>query len=127
MGLLLVAAACATSPKPPSDTLTISGELTTRLRMALPPDATAQASLTAQDGRILAKDVVPLEGRQVPIPFRLEVPRDAIEPGGRYVVTGAVTGGDGATLLATRGVHLIDDRHPPSWTGSLDMLPPEAE
>jgi heat shock protein HslJ len=56
----------------------LTGSVTYRDRIALPPDAVLVVELTAPDGRLLAEARVPSEGRQVPIPFALEVPGEAV-------------------------------------------------
>lgn len=77
------------------DTRTLGGEVTYRDRMALSPDATLIVEVTAPDLSVLAEARIPTEGRQVPIPFAVEMPRDAegtlragLSMGGRIVWLG---------------------------------------
>ncbi|BDW86056.1 META domain-containing protein [Roseicyclus marinus] len=56
----------------------LTGSVTYRDRIALPQDAVLVVELTAPDGRLLAEARVPSDGRQVPIPFSLEVPGEAV-------------------------------------------------
>lgn len=72
--LLLATAAVA------QDTRTLTGEVTYRDRMALAPEAMLMVEVTAPDLSVLAEARIPTEGRQVPIPFAVEMPRDV---GGR--------------------------------------------
>jgi heat shock protein HslJ len=69
----LVLASAATA----QDTRTLGGEVTYRERIALPPDAVLMVEALAVDRSVLAELRVPTEGRQVPIPFEIEVPLDA--------------------------------------------------
>ena len=74
--------------------LTISGELTYLQRIALPDDAVAVVEMKpgdAADGdAATAATRIPLEGRQVPVAFALEVPRAHIEAGTAYVLRGGI-------------------------------------
>lgn len=87
-------------PAPVSHFLTLEGQATYRQRSALPPDAVFH--LTARDGRrVLAELDVPLQGRQVPIPFVATVDRDLIGPRSRIVLEGRIVQGR-RTLFAGR-------------------------
>ncbi|MDG3042172.1 META domain-containing protein [Roseicyclus marinus] len=55
----------------------VTGSVIYRDRMALPPDAVLLVELVGADGSLLAEVRLPAEGRQVPLPFELEVPDDA--------------------------------------------------
>lgn len=55
----------------------VTGSVTYRDRMALPPDAVLLVELVGADGSLLAEARLPAEGRQVPLPFALEVPEAA--------------------------------------------------
>jgi heat shock protein HslJ/uncharacterized lipoprotein YbaY len=59
------------------DTRTLTGEVTYRDRMALAPDATLLVEVTGPDRSPLAEARLPAAGRQVPLPFDVELPRDA--------------------------------------------------
>jgi heat shock protein HslJ/uncharacterized lipoprotein YbaY len=86
----LLLAACAVPSGAPDDRLIVSGSLTYRERIALPPDAMAVTELReGSDGAVLAESRQPLGGRQVPIPFELTLPRQALGPGA-HAVRGAI-------------------------------------
>lgn len=69
---------------------TVEGSVTYRQRIALPPDAYAIVEARDAVGRVIAQARVDANGRQVPLPFRLELPagvalslRAAIHVGGQ--------------------------------------------
>ena len=73
--------------------LHITGALSYKARIALPPDALAIVELsdpTVPGGRLVAEQRIALDGRQVPIPFALVVERAALIPNQSYSVRGAV-------------------------------------
>jgi heat shock protein HslJ len=59
------------------DSRSLTGSATYLDRMALPPDATLMLEVTAPDGALVAEARIPTEGRQVPIPFALDLPEGA--------------------------------------------------
>jgi heat shock protein HslJ/uncharacterized lipoprotein YbaY len=83
---------CASGAKPvPDGVMLIRGELTYRARIALPPDAIAIVELTRpSDGRVIADQRIPLNGRQVPIAFELRVQRAALRDDTGYALRGAI-------------------------------------
>jgi len=103
-GLLLAAAlllaGCAGGGPAAEAPLEIAGTLTYRQRIALPPAGTVVVELRRQDGPAVAESRAPLAGRQVPIPFALQVARDRLAPGADYAVSGAVLL-DGGTVWAS--------------------------
>ncbi|WP_296808642.1 META domain-containing protein [Thiocapsa sp.] len=79
-----------------TSSLHITGALSYRARIALPPDALAIVELsdpTVPGGRLVAEQRIALDGRQVPIPFALVVERAALIPDQSYSVRGAVLSG----------------------------------
>lgn len=74
--------------------LTIKGELTYLQRIALPDDAVAIVELKPDDApdgaSVTAETVIPLEGRQVPVAFTLEVPRAHLDGAKTYMLRGAI-------------------------------------
>src|SRR6056297_1666139 len=58
------------------DTRILSGEVTYRERIALPPDAVLMVEVTAIDRSMIAEARIATEDRQVPIPFEIDVPGD---------------------------------------------------
>lgn len=88
----------ATPPAPSSHFLTLDGQATYRQRSALPIDAVFH--LVARDGRrVLTELNLPLQGRQVPIPFSATIDRDLIGPRSRIVLEGRILQGK-RTLFA---------------------------
>lgn len=74
--------------------LTITGELSYRQRIALPPDAVAFVEIRA-DGMdaaapAVAQTLMKLEGKQVPVTFSLEVPQAHLESGVAYLLGGGI-------------------------------------
>jgi len=85
-------------PAPPAtgeETVTLTGVVTFRQRIALTPEAVLQVDLrdvTRPDSGEppLARQIIDKPG-QVPIPFSLTCARVAIEPGRSYAVSAAIT------------------------------------
>src|SRR3546814_19334265 len=78
-----------------AERMIVRGSLTYRERIALPPGSVAEVTL--QDvsradapSTILARQTIPLEGRQVPVPFALQVDRAQLHSGMRYSVRGVI-------------------------------------
>jgi len=92
----LLVGACSTMPQ----NALITGSLSYRERIALPPGAKAEIAVVpaapANAAAILKRDV-PVQG-QVPLPFQLELPSGALDPGQHYILRGSIAGGDGAPL-----------------------------
>ena len=94
-------------------TETVSGSLTYRERIALPPDATISVALTditegPDQEQVAARTTRSLRGEQVPVPFQLTVPNDAIEEGHLYGLRAFINGSDGDALFRTYSPMLID-------------------
>jgi putative lipoprotein len=73
----------------------VSGTVTYRQRMALPPDAVIRvrlADVSRQDAPadVVAEIDVPAAGRQVPVPFRLTFPASRIDPAHTYSVSARI-------------------------------------
>jgi heat shock protein HslJ/uncharacterized lipoprotein YbaY len=86
-------AGCASVDRTAADdgVLQIRGALAYRERIALPPAAVAAVELTRpQDGRVIAAQRIPLDGRQVPLPFELNVPRAWLQSGTGYALRAAI-------------------------------------
>lgn len=87
--------------------MVISGELTYRQRIALPPDSVAVVELrdNAGDGQVVAEWRRTLGGQQVPIRFEMPVDPGQLKPGQRYAVRGAIfTGGQPAWVSEAQRV-----------------------
>jgi putative lipoprotein len=83
----------------------VTGTVTYRHRMALPPDAVVDVSLqdtTLADApaRIVGQTTIATRGAQVPIPFRIDYDPAAIDPSHRYAVRATITV-DGRLLFTT--------------------------
>jgi len=55
----------------------LSGSVTYRERIALPPEAMVVVEIIGPDLSLIAEARIPSEGRQVPVPFTIEVPEGA--------------------------------------------------
>jgi uncharacterized lipoprotein YbaY/uncharacterized membrane protein len=83
----------AALPRPVPPSLTIDGALSYRERVALPPDTLVVVELreaAAFGGRIVAERHFAADGRQVPLPFVLELARGRIAADRDYVVRGGL-------------------------------------
>lgn len=77
--------------------LMVSGHLTMRERIALSPLAIAEIALVDAnnpDAPVFGQQRIPFNGRQVPIPFNLGVEQSRLQPGGSYILRGAIQDGD---------------------------------
>ena len=75
---------------------TVSGTVTYKHRMALPPDAVVDVSLQDTSladapARVVGRTTIATRGAQVPIPFRIDVDPAAIDPSHRYTVRATIT------------------------------------
>ncbi len=70
--------------------LTVQGALSYRARIALPSTAYAVVDVKEGDGPVLAAQRVDLNGRQVPIPFVVSVPRERLRDDAAYRLRGVV-------------------------------------
>ena len=85
-------AGCASGGPPATEgVMLVRGELASRSRIALPPEAVAIIELTRpQDGRVIAEQRIALDGRQAPIAFELRVQRAALRVDTGYALRGAI-------------------------------------
>ena len=91
--------------------LTVSGEITYRERIALPPEAVLRATLqdiSRADARSEVLAELTAEPTRVPASFALEVPRDELRPRGRYGVRGTIHSATGELLWTTDTVIPVD-------------------
>lgn len=99
----LLATSCAVPPGAADDRMTVRGSLTYRERIALPPEAIAVVELReGRDGPLLAESRQPLGGRQVPVTFELQVPRQAMGPGAHALRGAIYVGGQPAWVSETK-------------------------
>ena len=110
--------------------LEVTGELTYLQRIALPPESAAvielqDVSIADLPAAVVAEERIDLEGRQVPIPFRLTVDRGDLAGNRRYSVRGTIVGPEGRLLWTTTAAHLVDPAAENVALGVL-MLSPAA-
>ncbi|MEX2125276.1 MAG: YbaY family lipoprotein [Woeseia sp.] len=91
----------------------ITGSLTYRERIALPPGSIARVTLSDISradaaAPVIVETSVELGNRQVPVPFELTVPGDDLEPGSRYAVRGEIRDADGRLIWTTDTANSID-------------------
>jgi uncharacterized lipoprotein YbaY len=96
----------------------VTGTVLYRQRIALPPAAVVQVTL--QDisqreapARLLAREIIPAAGRQLPIPFALAYDTDGIDSRSTYAVAARITS-QGKLLFINRTAHLVITRDSPS-------------
>ena len=99
-------AACATIMPPSEQPVSVTGSITYRERMALPP--TAQVEVTLADvslmdapSKTIARQSFTADGRQVPFAFSLTVDERKIDPRGRYSVSARITDASGKLMFIT--------------------------
>lgn len=85
---------------PPAD-VALSGTVTYRARVALPPDAVATVRLLDDAGGTLAETRVAAAGRQVPLPFTLRLGRARIVGSAHYRLDAQIRDGGGRVLFET--------------------------
>jgi uncharacterized lipoprotein YbaY/heat shock protein HslJ len=119
---------------PPAQTsmLEITGELTYRERIALPPQSVAvvqlrDVSLADAPSAIIAEQRIDLAGRQVPVPFTLTVDRAKLTTGRRYSVRGSISGPGQQQLWTTTDAHMVDPSAQKVELGTLMMTRASAQ
>ena len=109
------------SPTPPAvqrETASLTGVVTYRQRIALPPNAVVRVTLTdvsLQDvaAKVLTEIEVPTDGRQVPIPFRLAYWPERIEATHTYSVRAQIVV-DGALFMTSTTSYPVITRGAPT-------------
>ncbi len=96
-----------------SEIFTISGSITYRERLPLPPESKAQITLSDISradaaATVLSEQVIQLDGLSVPIPFELAVDSRQLTSAGRYAVRAVIRGAAGELLWTTDTVIPID-------------------
>lgn len=102
--LLLSAVGCSSAR--PSDPAALTGTVTYRERIALPPDAVVtvrllDVSLADAPSVTLAEQAIRAEGRNVPIPYTLAYDPGRVDARHRYVVRAEIRDGAGALRWTT--------------------------
>ena len=106
-----------------TEPLAVQGALSYPERIALPPDSVAEVELRRFDAAgdaVVAEMDIPLQGRQVPIPFRLETGVAAGDPA-LYELRGSVSLG-GQPFRVTRPI-MLDPSAGEIDLGNLRLLP----
>ena len=100
----LALAACATTPA--EQPVTVTGSITYRERIALPP--TAQVEITLADVSLadapsttIAQQAFTADGRQVPFAFSLTVDQRPLDPRHSYAVSARITDASGRLMFIT--------------------------
>ena len=101
----LTLSACA-STAPTEQTIAVTGSVTYRERVALPPTARievtlANVSLADAPSRTLANQRFAAEGKQVPFAFTLTVDRADLDPRHSYAVSARITDASGRLMFIT--------------------------
>ena len=92
--------------------VTVSGSITYRERIALPPDAQIEVrvddvGLADAPSKTVARQAFGADGQQVPIAFLIRFDRSAIEPRHSYAVAARITGADGRLMFITDTRHSL--------------------
>ena len=92
--------------------MTVSGNVTYRPRIALPPDAVVHVALedvSRADAppTTIAEATVNTDGRQVPIPFSLDVDRDKMEAGHNYALRAQILDNAGTLMWTMNTAHPV--------------------
>ena len=95
----------------------ITGTLTYRVRMALPPDAAIDVrledvSLADARAKVVAENVFAAAGKQVPIPFQLAYPAKELQPSHNYNVRARITEGDKLLFTTTQAYPVLTNGAP---------------
>lgn len=97
-------AACATTPA--EQPVTVTGSISYRERIALPP--TAQVEVTLADvslmdapSKTIARQAFTADGRQVPFAFSMTVDQRQLDPRRSYAVSARITDASGRLMFIT--------------------------
>lgn len=136
IGVIFAASiACAhqtrSSPGDVSGDATLTGTVSYRERVALPPDAIAEISLidaTIQDkaATVIAKATVKFEGKQVPQPFTLRYDAARIEKKHLYTVRAVIRGSDELLWTTDIARAVITQGNPSDVALMLTRVDPDA-
>ena len=106
LGISAFALSACASTAPAERTIAVTGSVTYRERIALPPTAQievtlADVSLADAPSRTLASQRFGAEGKQVPFAFALTVDRADLDPRHSYAVSARITDADGKLMFIT--------------------------
>ena len=122
LGISAFALSACASTAPAERTIAVTGSVTYRERIALPPTTRIEVklddvSLADAPSRTLASQRFAAEGKQVPFAFALTVDRVDLDPRHSYAVSARITDADGKLMFIT------DTRNSVTFTSSstVDM------
>ena len=106
LGISAFALSACASTAPAERTIAVTGSVTYRERIALPPTARIEVklddvSLADAPSRTLASQRFAAEGKQVPFAFALTVDRADLDPRHSYAVSARITDADGKLMFIT--------------------------
>jgi putative lipoprotein len=106
LSLVTLPLAACTTLMPSEQPVSVTGSVTYRERMALPPTAQveiqlADVSLMDAPSRTIARQSFTADGRQVPFAFSLTVDQRKLDPRGRYSVSARITDASGKLMFIT--------------------------
>ena len=113
---------------PSEEPVSVTGNITYRERMALPPTAQveiqlADVSLMDAPSKTIAQQSFTADGRQVPFPFTLTVDQRRLDPRGRYAVSARITDASGKLMFITDTHNGVEfDGRPRVDMGTLVMV-----
>jgi len=104
----------------------VTGQITYRERVALPPQSIAVVTLrdvTTPNAAstVIAEQRTDLAGRQVPVDFRVAVDRSTLLPERRYSIRGSIISPDQQVLWVTNEQHIVDPSKPSVAAGTLTV------
>ena len=106
---------------------TITGEVFYRPRIALPPQSELgvvllDSSLENPLVELFAASTTSLDGKNVPVPFSLEVDRSRLIAGDTYVVRAVIRSNTGDIIWRTKDAHTVDLSTATYDAGQLEMV-----
>jgi putative lipoprotein len=119
------------SAEPEHTASTVTGTVTYRQRIALPPDAVVRlviedVSLAGAPAKSIAEEQVPTNGKQVPIPFDVKYDPAVLNPSHRYQIRATITSGGELLFTSATSYPVLTQGAPEKHIGILvQQAPPE--
>ena len=119
------------SAEPEHSASTVTGTVTYRQRIALPPDAVVRlviedVSRADAPATSIAEEQVPTNGKQVPIPFDVKYDPAALNPAHRYQIRATISSGGKLLFTSTAAHPVLTQGAPEKHIGILvQQAPPE--
>ncbi|HEY9663382.1 MAG TPA: YbaY family lipoprotein, partial [Allocoleopsis sp.] len=115
-------------PPENATTASVTGTITYLQRIALPPNARVEVKLqdvSRQDApaQTLATQIIPLEGRQVPIPFELVYSPDQIDASHTYAVQARILVDDQLWFITTSRYAVLTQGNPTRIDLTVERTP----